>query len=308
MTREPAGYGSPGAFRRALTDRLHAIAAASRWSLPHLQRQFAYDRLLERLYAVDDGWIVKGAAALLARDLGVRATIDVDVYRARAREVAEGELREAAGRDIGDWFRFEIGAGRPVGDGDAGVRLPTTASIGPTPWATFHVDLVGSDLRMTGHPEPMPPLARVVMPDVEQHGYRVYPLVDHVADKVVAIFQLYGEQRRPSTRYKDLVDLVSIATGASVAAQPQLIALASEAERRRVRLPTRFDVPDRALWEPGYAAEAGRSLLPVGRTLTEALAIVAPFADPLLDRTGAGTWDPKGGRWRSWDSQRASSP
>jgi hypothetical protein len=54
----------------------------------------------------------------------VRATIDVDVYRARTREVAETELREAAGRAIGDWFRFEIGAGRPVGDRDAGVRLP----------------------------------------------------------------------------------------------------------------------------------------------------------------------------------------
>jgi Nucleotidyl transferase AbiEii toxin, Type IV TA system len=294
-----AGYGSPGAFRRALTDRLRAIAAESRWPLPHLQRQFAYDRLLERLYTVDDGWIVKGAAALLARDLGVRATIVVDVYRAHAREVAEAELREAAGRDIGDWFRFEIGAGRPVGDRDAGVRLPTVAYVGPTEWTKFHVDLVGSDLRMTGEPEPTPPLARVVMPDVEQHGYRVYPLVDHIADKVVAIFQLYGEQHRPSTRYKDLVDLVSIATGASVVAEPQLIALASEAGRRGVTLPTRFDIPDRALWEPGYAAEAGRSLLLAGRTLTEALAIVGSFVDPMLDRTAAGTWDPIAGRWLS---------
>jgi Nucleotidyl transferase AbiEii toxin, Type IV TA system len=298
VTHEPAGYGSPGAFRRALTDRLRAIAAESRWALPQLQRQFAYDRLLERLYTVDDGWIVKGAAALLARDLGVRATIDVDVYRARAREVAEAELREAAGHDIGDWFRFEIGAGRPVGDGDAGVRLPTTASIGPTPWATFLVDLVGSDLRLTGEPESTPPLTPVVMPDVEQHGYRVYPLVDHIADKVVATFQLYGEQRRPSTRYKDLVDLVSIATGASVAAGPQLTALASEAERRGIVLPTRFDIPDRALWERGYAAEAERSLLQLGRTLTEAVAIAGAFIDPLLDRTATGTWDPNTGRWR----------
>jgi hypothetical protein len=299
MRREPAGYSNPGAFRRALTDRLRAIAAESRWALPQLQRQFAYDRLLERLYAVDDGWIIKGAAALLARDLGVRATIDIDVYRARTREVAETELRDAAGRDLGDWFRFEIGAGRPVGDRDAGVRLPATASIGPTPWATFHVDLVGSGLRMTGEPEPTPPLARVVMPDIEQHGYRVYPLVDHIADKVVAIFQLYGGQQRPSTRYKDLVDLVSIATRAAVAAEPQLAALTSESERRRVRLPTGFDVPDRTLWEPGYAAEAGRSLLPVGRTLTDALAIVGAFVDPLLDETAAGTWDPGAGRWRS---------
>jgi hypothetical protein len=298
VTREQAGYGSPGAFRRALTDRLRTIAARSRWALPHLQRQFAYDRLLERLYTIDDGWIVKGAAALLARDLGMRATIDVDVHRARAREVAAAELREAAGRDIGDWFRFEIGAGRPVGDGDAGVRLPTTAYVGPTEWGRFHVDLVGSDLRMTGEPEPTPPLTRVAMPDVEQHGYRVYPLVDHIADKVVATFQLYGEQQRPSTRYKDLVDLVSITTGASVGAGRQLAALASEAERRGVALPTRFDIPDRALWERGYAAEAGRSLLPVGRTLAEALAIVGSCVDPLLDRTASGRWDPKSGRWR----------
>jgi len=299
VTSKRTGYGSPGAFRRALTDRLRAIAEESRWTLPQLQRQFAYDRLLERLYVVDDGWVVKGAAALLARDLGTRATIDVDLYRARAREVAETELREAAGRDIGDWFRFEIGAGRPVGDGAAGVRLPAAAYVGPTEWATFHVDLVGSDLRMTGEPEPMPPLARVLMPDVEQHGYRVYPLVDHIADKVAATFELYGNQQRPSTRYKDLVDLVSIVTGASVAARPQLAALASEAQRRGVTLPARFDVPDRALWEPGYAAEAARSLLPLARRLDEALAVVRPCLDPLLDRTALGTWDPSAGRWVS---------
>lgn len=297
MTSETAGYGSPGAFRRALTDRLRAMAGASRWTLPQLQRQLAYDRLLERLYLVDDGWVVKGAAALLARDLGMRATIDVDVYRARAREVAEAELREAARRDIGDWFRFEIGAGRPVGNGDAGVRLPTTALVGPTQWSTFHVDLVGSELSVTGEPEPMPPLARVLMPDVEQHGYRVYPLVDHIADKVVATFQLYGDQQRPSTRYKDLVDLVSIVTGAAVAAGPQLAAIASEARRRGVTPSVRFDVPDTALWEPGYAAEAARSLLTIARTLDEALAVVRPCLDPLLDGTAVGTWDPHGGLW-----------
>ena len=297
MRETPTGYSSPGAFRRALTDRLRAISEESRWTLAQLQRQFAYDRLLERLYLVDDGWVVKGAAALLARDLGMRATIDVDLYRAQPSEVAEAELREAASRDIGDWFRFEIGAGRPTGDADAGVRLPTTAYVGPTPWATFHVDLVGSDLRMTGEPEPAPPLARVLMPDVEQHGYRVYPLVDHVADKVVATFQRYGERQRPSTRYRDLVDLVSIVTGASVAAKPQLAALASEAGRRAVTLPARFDVPDRALWEPGYAAEAGRSLLPIARELDEALAVVRPFLDPLLSASVSGTWDHTEGRW-----------
>jgi len=100
-------YASPAAFRRALTDKLRGVARSGKWSLPQLQRQIAYDRLLERLYAVDDGWVVKGATALLARDLGVRASIDIDVFHAAAIEVAERELREAASLDLGDWFVFE---------------------------------------------------------------------------------------------------------------------------------------------------------------------------------------------------------
>jgi hypothetical protein len=71
-------------------------------------------------------------------------------------------------RDIGDWFRFELGPRRALSDGAGGVRIPVTAYIGPTVWAQFHVDLVGADLRMTGEPEDVPALARVLIPDVEQ--------------------------------------------------------------------------------------------------------------------------------------------
>lgn len=59
-------YPNPSAFRRALTDRLRTLAQTTKWSLPELQRHIAYDRLLQRLYLADPGWIVKGAAALLA--------------------------------------------------------------------------------------------------------------------------------------------------------------------------------------------------------------------------------------------------
>lgn len=290
-------YGSPDAFRRALTDRLRAVARESRWDLAQLQRQMAYDRLLERLYFVDDGWIVKGAAALLAREIGVRASIDIDVYRAKALEVAEAELREAAFRDIGDWFRFEVGPSQPAGDGSPAVRLPVVAYVGQAEWVRFHVDLVGSDIVMTGTPEDVPPLARVAIPDVEQHGYRAYPLVDHIADKIASMFQRYGRDQHPSTRYRDLVDLVSIIGGATVEAQAQTIALRSEEQRRRITLPDRFDVPARASWEAGYAREAERSLLPYAKTLDEALAAVRPFVDPLLDGSARGSWDRASGRW-----------
>jgi len=290
-------YGSPVAFRRALTDKLRDLAEDSRWSLPQLQRQIAYDRLLERLYLMDDGWIVKGAAALVARDLAVRETVDVDVYRAATLQQAETDLRAAANRDIGDWFRFEIGRSRPVSAGGAGLRLPVTVFIGATEWCTFHVDLVGSEIRVTGQPDQVPPIARIAIPDIEQHGYRAYPLVDHIADKVAAILQPYGAGRVPSTRYKDLVDLVAIVSQATVEAEAQRVALESEADRRGINLPTTFSVPDRGLWQQAYAAEAKRSLLETTLTLDDALAVVTLFLNPLFEGTAAGVWDPRRGRW-----------
>jgi len=102
LMTDSRSYGSPGAFRQALTNKLRDLATRSRWTLQQLQRQMAYDRLLERLYLVDEGWIIKGATALLARDIGVRGTIDIDVYREVAREIAERDLRRAAALDIGD--------------------------------------------------------------------------------------------------------------------------------------------------------------------------------------------------------------
>lgn len=260
-----------------------------------LQRQMAYDRFLERLYLIDNGWVLKGATALLARELGVRATIDIDVYRATEQKMAEAEIHQAANLDIGDWFRFEIGSARTHADGATGVRLPVTAYVGTTEWAQFHVDLVGSNLRMIGEPEDMPALARVMMSDVTQHGYRVYPLVDHVADKIVAVLERHGD--RPSTRFKDLVDLIAIITQASVNANAQRNAIYSEADRRGISLPNEFDVPDLQLWKRGYESEAARSLLSVAGTLDEALIMAKSFADPLIQKTATGHWNPRTLDW-----------
>jgi hypothetical protein len=294
-------YTTPAAFRRALTDKLKEAASASPWAFSQLQRQVAYDRLLERLYVVDDGWIVKGATALLARELGVRGSLDVDVYRAVAQEIAEADIRRAAALDIGDWFRFEIGQATPIANNS--IRVPVNAIIGTTTWTAFHIDLSGTDLRMTGQPENVPPVARGIIPEVEQRGYRAYPLVDHVADKVAATYERYGKMGNPSTRYRDLVDLVAIVRGASIKADAQSTALRSEFERRGIALPGSFDVPDRTLWEAGYAAEAKRSLLEAAQTLDEALAVVRPFLDPLLQGRANGVW----GKQQRWSDQPEAS-
>ena len=194
-------YATPAAFRRALTDRLRAIAAPrGLWPLPDLQRQFAYDRLLVRLYLLDDAWILKGATAMLARRIAVRHTVDVDVYRATHRDHAERDLRTALNLDAGDWFRFEARQARPIADGATGLRIPIVARVGTTAWASFHIDIVAEGVRMTGAPDHVPALAAVAIPGLEQPGYRAYPIVDHVADKTCAILERQASGQRPSTR------------------------------------------------------------------------------------------------------------
>jgi hypothetical protein len=184
-----------------------------------------------------------------------------------------------------------------LSDGGLGVRLPVTAYVGTTVWAGFHVDLVGSGLRMTGEPDDVPALARVGIPELDQRGYRAYPLIDHVADKVAATVERHGRARGPSTRFRDLVDLVAIIRGVSLGAQEQMRALASEAKRRDISLPRQFDVPDRGLWEVGYAREVSRSLLAAADTLDEALAVVRPFLNPVLEGTASGEWESATGVW-----------
>ncbi len=59
-----------------------------------------------------------------------------------------------------------------------------------------------------------------------------------------------------------------------------------------------MDVPDRGLWERGYAAEARRAVALRASSLDAALALVRPFLDPLLDDTLVGTWHPELGSWQ----------
>jgi hypothetical protein len=286
-------YGSPEAFRTALTARLRERSKASKWTLVQLQRQFAYDRFLERLYFEDDGWILKGATALLARNIGVRGSLDLDLYMPATHEIAEAIVRRAAQLPI-DWMRFEVGLSKPM---KVGIRLSITASIGSTRWVGFPIDIVGGELNITGAPDDVPALARGIMPDIAQRGYRVYPIVDHVADKVAATYEVYGASGQVSTRYRDLVDLVAIISGVSIKAEHQARALMSEFKRRSLEFPTAFAVPDRQAWERGYRLECAQSLLSLADDLDTALSLVGSFLNPLLLGKTEGTWSHDELRW-----------
>jgi len=70
MTEGVFPYSTAAAFRAALKDRFATVAKAeARYTVDELQRQFAYDRALARLFSSSDAdnWVLKGAGALLAR-------------------------------------------------------------------------------------------------------------------------------------------------------------------------------------------------------------------------------------------------
>ncbi|WP_250036120.1 nucleotidyl transferase AbiEii/AbiGii toxin family protein [Paractinoplanes maris] len=281
-----------------MTDKLRIEAANSPWPLADMQRQYAYDQLVERLYRTDDGWVIKGATALLARRLSVRHTVDIDIYRAGAIGDVERLLRKAAQLDIGDWMRFEVGTTvRIQAAGAQASRVKIQARAGTRVWSGFQVDIVADGIQMSGEPEPVSPLTSASAIDREKLPWRAYPLVDHVADKVCAILERHGG--RPSTRYKDLIDLVAIVERVEIVAEPQLSALHGEAQRRGLKLPEVFDAPDHHLWTLGYRAEARRTVGLAALELVDALTVVGPFLNPLLNGTAVSVWRPAPRSWTS---------
>jgi hypothetical protein len=189
-----------------VTARLRTLAAHRPGStLSDLQRRFAYDRLLARVFMADrDGWVLKGAAAMLARlPTAARHSKDIDLYRT-AGDLAEAHqaLAAAAALDLADHFRFTLGPAQPLTQGARALRVPITAYLGPTTFAGFHTDLV-ANLTMTAAPDDVSALVDIDL-GLPQPMYRAYPIVDHIADKVCAMLETHPRtvgEPIASTRY-----------------------------------------------------------------------------------------------------------
>lgn len=302
---ETPRYKDPQAMRQAINDRLRRLMNDSPGTqLADLQRQLAYDRLLSRVFqAREDRWVLKGGTAMLAR-LGSQArhTLDVDLYNQRDALVeAEQALRANAQLDLGDHFRFALSPGRMIAEIQSALRVPVDAYLGAIRFASFHVDL-STGLAMTGVPDEVDPLVPITLPGLVRVTYRVYPIVDHVADKVCAMLEVHERSTGPpihSTRYRDLADLAMFAHTAGVGAAALSTALTSEAARRGLPLPTMLPTLDWPGWRAGYARATRDAPALAEPDLDSALVTVRRFIDPILDGTAAGRWKPDRLAWDS---------
>jgi hypothetical protein len=290
-------------MRQAIDDRLRRLQRERVASqLSDLQRQFAYDRLLCRVFRTQPNhWVLKGATAMLARLGGLaRHSLDVDLYCTHANLTdAEQALNDCAAVDLGDFFRFAMRPGRQMPQALSACRVATQAYLGATAFATFNVDLVtGIDLR--GTPDEVAPLIPIDLPGLVRANYFAWPLADHIADKVCAMIELHprqGGRSLPSTRYRDLADLALFAHSANVDAEQLQGVLIAEASRRHLQLPDTVPEPDGPGWRSGYTRVAREAPSVVEKDLDAALITVRGFLDPILSSKARGSWNHDALRW-----------
>lgn len=300
MTRLPGKpYASANALRAAIVARANtATRADPRFTVQERLRQFAYARLLARVFTFEpEKWVLKGGVSLLARVPGARHSLDVDLWGTQ-HSLAEAEraLELASTVDLGDHASFDVGPWSERRDEEARPLAQATVHcrIGVRKFVSFGVDLVGGPFPAL-EAEQAPPLRPLQIPGLHDAPLRVYPLAATVADKLSGIFTRHGE--RLSTRYRDLVDLVTILLSQRLAARDVHSAINEELGRQGLTVPAEFAVPDAVAWEAAYHTYAQRLRHLQGMSFEEAVALVKEFLDPVLGGRRDGWWQPERRGW-----------
>lgn len=299
---------TPQGLRRSLNSRL-AAEASRRGVVPDpVRKQYVFALLFHRMFGHDNGqWIVLGGNALLLRTGGGRFTQDIDVSRAEAwrdEDALLEELREIAARDVGDGFRFEMTHATlhdhvdQYGYGTKTVKVHAKVFLGGEEFESFSID-VSSRRHIAGPVDritPTPVIDHETLHDLPE--IPVVPIENHLADKVCGIYELH-RGGSPSTRYRDLADIVRIVSDLEISADRLTETLRHEQDRRQLTLPTAMESPgvDWAALYPVAAenfAEFPAEFHPLGASLARA----GDCLDSVLAgvRTG-GRWDPVKQAW-----------
>ncbi len=294
------GYPDARAVESAIKDAAKtAHAADSSRQIGDLIRQAYYDRFLCRVFSETDvgEWVLKGGTGMLARIPTARRTLDADLYRAGYdKDQALSDLRRLAAIDLGDHFRFIYREHRDILAGDAqpytdGYRVPFDAYLGVKLVDTIKIDL-SAGTGPTDSIEVEEPANRLPLPRLASYPYRLYPVANQVADKVCATIAEYDG--RPSSREKDLVDLVVIAITQHVDGAALGRAIRNECAKRRLEVPNKLVIPSH--WGPAYAKLAVNTPAEP-HSIYWARRILQAFIDPVLAGEARGTWDSAARAW-----------
>ena len=178
--------------------------------------------------------------------------------------------------------------------GSIGVNIRVEALLGREFIASVSIDLVtGRD--PSGLVARLPRPMAIALPGIVEARMDTYPVEDHIADKVWATMTLYGE--RPSSRPRDLYDLVAFALRSEPEALVLGVALDEERMRRGLAATANFIVPPD--WQAGW-----RALMTTypdqdfPTDFGDALGLVRLRLEPVLaGEVTRGRWDPATASW-----------
>ncbi len=253
-------YSTAAGVEAAIKDAARKAAAADpSLNINERIRLEYFNRFLSRVFSEgnDSEWLLKGGTGMLARVPSTRTTLDIDLYRSGITlNQALTDLQRLSKVDLDDHFRFPYADHEQSIGGDKqphtdGYRVAFEVFIGPRKKSTLYVDLVVGAV-LTAPASTMDPANALNLPRLVSHEYRLYPVVDQIADKVCATAQTYRD--RPSSREKDLVDLVVLAVTQDVDGSGLAVAISTEAQRRLM---------DRSIASPSRTdGDAGTPTLP----------------------------------------------
>lgn len=248
-------YATAAAFRQALDDRLKTEASATGLGLARLRKRVAFELFLRRLVAVaPERWVLKGALALDFRfDAASRPTRDMDLGRTDNEDAAVEDFAAAQELALDDFFTFAVRRTDDLDDaGDfRAVRFHVTAELAGRVFDQFVVD-VGFVDSIHSTPDMVETSDLLAFAEIEPIRIPALPLPQHIAEKVHAYTRTYGPSGHESTRPKDLVDILLIASTAQVHAAQLHDALETTFRERAQRPLPRSLPPPPASWKEPY--------------------------------------------------------
>lgn len=322
MAEQTEGYGDWRSLELAIKDAAKKAAVqagpdVSAASVNAQIKQARFDRFLSRVFAdgEESEWLLKGGMSMLARVPRSRTTKDVDLATLHSADLAEAQraLSELVAVDLGDHLTFRLIRTAPTGQGDNQPGVATRRLVfacldtdNDNQIDTITVDVVVGPAPV-GQVEVIEPANRLhLRRRLITHPYRLYPVVDQIADKVCATVDTYPGGKR-SSRVKDLVDLVVLAQSQSV----ELTELRAAIEAKRLLSALEpfdhIDIPED--WRRTYPETAKG--VPTAETYTAITAakLVAAFIDPALTGDAHDVlWDHSKLAWRPTPSVPRAYP
>lgn len=298
-------YPSDRGFQDAINGRINDRGRELNRPTAELRREFFMQRMLARVFVEPAGsWILKGGTSLLVRIPGARHSQDIDLLHLDTdlgQAFAELDALVSAPSRL-DRFTFQLQVTKR-NDNEGGTpvwKLRATPMLGTKKLQNFPIDLTAGK-QLIGEIDWVAPAPTIEIEDVlPSPRFACYPVVDQISDKLAAMYEYHGELRVPSSRWRDLADLLLLIRAMSFDAE----LLCRSLEYQRQHRPT-LELPDAVgtpgpRWKDSYPDTARTvSGLPKGlQSLEAALECLGLCMNPILGgAVTTGTWNHTVQRW-----------